>query len=189
VAVPLLMLIPFALSAASGIELIVTYEGVGGFGGVSLLAQPGLADFVVRGATLEGYNAATRFLLDYGSWVTLAGIGALGLLLFRRKTPPAQSAVAIWLTVYVLGYGFAHHYLVWGIPFFLMAGYLWQTALLQAVHLVPRIVFAEIPYDSVGWTILYASMMLALWAGMAVALVRLTRSIAATRPPPAAVGA
>lgn len=184
VAVPVLMLLPFALSAPSGIGLIVTYEGVGGFGGISLLAQPELADIFIRGTEIDGFNGATSFLLDFGSWLLLAALGALGLLMLRRRTPAHQAAVAVWLTVYVLGYGFAHHYLVWGVPFFLMAGYLWQTALLQAALLVPRVIFAAVPFGHVGWTVLYATLMVLVWLGMLVALAGVTRRIAAGRPAP-----
>jgi hypothetical protein len=67
---------------------------------------------------------------------------------------------------------------VWGLPFFLMAGYLREVLVLELVLLPPVLVtYAGV---SQAWVVdvFYVVPMIAVWAGMVVALVLLARRIA-----------
>ena len=68
---------------------------------------------------------------DYSSALTLAALAGITWLMLRRRTPPALAATVVWLVLYVFGYSFAVRYAIWGLPFFIMAGYLREAAALQ----------------------------------------------------------
>ncbi len=186
IAVPALLLAPFALTTTDAVRLIFTYEGVGGVGGISLLAQPDLARGLVEGRPITGFNAATRFLFDFASPILFAAIGVAALLMRRARTPAPQAAVVVWLITYVLGYGFAPRYLVWAIPLLIMTGRLWQTAAIQVALLLPTFMLEwGTPYSGVEWSLLYIGLMLGVWFALAFAAARLLFEVASCRPPPA----
>jgi hypothetical protein len=182
VAVPLVMLAPLAVadppnSLDGGMGSIVTFEGVAGSAGLSLVAQPALAANFVEGRDVEE-TALSEALSEYGSLLTLAALLAVGWLMLRRRTPPPQAATVLWLTVYVAGYAVSGRYFVYGLPFFIMAGHLREVAVLQvALTLAAPLLYIG-PYDSPIYTGAYVAIMLAVWLALLVALVRLTHRIA-----------
>jgi len=170
-AVPLLLLAPFALTTIDGLGPVVEYEGVGGLGGLSLVAQPNLAALYVQGADV-GISPLTEALLDYGSVLTAAALLLLAALLLRWRTPAVQAAVLVWLAVYVFGYTFAFHYFVWGLPFFIMAGYLRAALFLQLALLLPLVIQYTGPHGP-AYTIAYVALMVGVWLALLIALGRL----------------
>jgi hypothetical protein len=191
VAVPLAMLLPIAVadpptSLDGGMASIVTYEGTGG-AGLSLVFQPGLAARSMERRPVQE-NAANEVLGDYGSALTLAALAGITWLMLRRRTPPALAATVVWLVLYVFGYSFAVRYAIWGLPFFVMAGYLREAAALQLGLAVVVAVFAAGSRDEISQvelfsagpvlTGVFAALMLAVWLAFVAALLRLTRGIA-----------
>ena len=91
------------------------------------------------------------------------------LLWARRPVPPAVAATVLWLGFYAVAPSFFFGYLVWGLPFFLLAGYLWRTAALMALMLVPQILFESgRGNDFLG---LYKWLMTAAWVALICAFV------------------
>jgi hypothetical protein len=88
------------------------------------------------------------------------------------------AAVAVWLSVYVFGVDFFMQYMVWGLPFFLMAGYTREVLILELLLAGPVFVI----YHGVGhpWLayVLYIAPMLIVWAAMTVSLGLLARGAA-----------
>lgn len=170
VAIPLLALAPWLISEGTGLTRVFRYNGAPGLGGLSLVAQPDLAPawFGLAHAPLTGFSQA---LFDASRWVAGAAALATGALLWRLRAGAVLGAVAIWLTVYVFGVTFFMQYAVWGIPFFLMAGYLRQVLALELLLLGPVLVtYAGIADTAWVVYVLYVAPMLALWAGMTVSL-------------------
>lgn len=65
-------------------------------------------------------------------------------------------AVLLWLAVYAFGVNFFFQYLVWGLPFFVMAGYIRSTLVVQLLVLPPTLLFYLRPWHEVGVAAVYA---------------------------------
>ena len=168
-AVPGILLLPWLAANPSSLRAL-NYAGLPGVGGLSLAVQPSLADAaLVRGSHVR-YSEATLRLLDLGKPLLLVALGALGVYLLVVRLKPAQAAVLVWLTVYAFLPNFFFGYAIWGLPIFLMAGYVREVAAFQAVVVVPLLIWEARPWDahSVAWT--YAAIMLVVWAAAVVAL-------------------
>jgi hypothetical protein len=174
-AVVLLAMAPFLIADGSGARHIVHYSGLPGMGGLSLVLQPDLAERwltrVVEPSGLESWlfirhsgleNAAV--VLGFAAWAA------------RRRPGPRTAAALLWLLVLAFGSGFFFQYLVWGLPFFLLAGHLRATALLQALVTVPMLLFYLGPWHTQAIVYVYAAIMLAVWLGWVLAAAWLVRS-------------
>ncbi len=190
--IPIIATIPMIVAAGTGwIHTLLQYHGGTGLGGISLIAQPSLPlNWLHVGST--PLNGADSWLGVHGG--VIAGISTLAVaaLLLRRRVPAELAAAAIWLTIYVLGIQFFLQYMVWGLPFFLMAGYLWQTAALQAVLFLPTlIIYHGIKHPWVAYAF-YVSPMIVAWlletGALAVVLRRVwsNQNPALDTPPPRA---
>jgi hypothetical protein len=174
--VALVAIAPWLLTAGTGWLRAFRYNGAPGLGGLSLVAQPDLAPawFGLGHARLNDFS---RALYDHSRLIVGATIVAVGALVLRYRVPATTAAVLIWLTVYAFGVTFFLQYAVWGIPFFLMAGYIREVLLLQAALLGPTLVtYVKV---SQGWLVdvVYVLPMLAVWAAMTVSLVVLARRV------------
>ncbi len=170
--IPLASLVPFYLADPGPVRSALGYHGAPGVGGISLLTQPNLAGGWIGGQTVTP-NAATDFFLERGGLVGVAiGVGLLAFLLWTRP-PATQGAVLVWLALYVFAPGFFLQYVVWGLPFFLMAGYLWRALAVQALLLPPTVMVYSDNVDGEAAVVLYVVCMLALWLGFAVWLALL----------------
>jgi hypothetical protein len=169
-AVPGVLLLPWVVANRSSLRAL-NYAGLPGAGGLSLTVQPSLADaYLVHGSDVR-YSEATLRLMDLGKPVLLVALAALGIYLLVVRVRPAQAAVLVWLTVYAFLPNFFFGYALWGLPIFLMAGYVREVAAVQAVLLVPLVLAEARPWDghAVAW--IYTPIMLLVWAGAVVALV------------------
>ena len=192
-AVPLAMLLPLAVahpptSFDGGMASILTYDGVPGGAGLNLVVQPGLAAIFLEGRSVAESGVAD-VLSEYGSFLTIAALLAIAWLMILRRTPPPLAATMLWLVVYVVGYAISGRYFVWGLPFFIMAGYLREAAILQLALTLAWAVYFPGPYDSAIFTGVYVTIMLAVWLGLLVALLRLTRRTLQQPPVPIAAAA
>jgi hypothetical protein len=185
VAVPLVVLAPYVVSDAGQVQDALGYGGAPGLGGISMFVQPALAESFLTNDFSNSLSGPTRTLYDNASLLVLAGLAGCGLFLLRFRPRPVDAAVLVWLTVYVFNPNFFPQYLVWGLPFFLMAGYLREVAILQAA-LVPVIVFFYAKPWGDWATLPYFAIMAALWIAWVSALFVLARRHASFRRPSAA---
>jgi hypothetical protein len=176
-AVPAAMMLPFAIADPDGVASLADYSGAPGLGGLSLLVQPGLVgDWLVDVTrTLSG---PSRELFDHGSLLTGAALLAAAATLMRFRAPPRVAAVVLWLTLWVFGAGFFFQYLIWGLPFIVLCGWIRAAAALQAAVLVPMLLFYFRPWDERWLEYVYIPIMVAVWLAMVVALARLVRGVA-----------
>jgi hypothetical protein len=180
VAVPLVLLAPFAVADLDGVREMLRYNGAPGLGGLTLALQPDLAETWLRVPT--GFNSINDWIFDHQRWVNGAVIGLTAAFLLRFRVAAPLAAVVLWLAVWALGTGFFFQYLVWGLPFMLMAGYIRSAAALQLVTIVPAILFYAGPWKADSIVVAFVIVMLAVWLAWLAALVLLARDGARGRP-------
>src|SRR3954470_16827662 len=172
-AVPLITLAPWLIADPGGTtEALRSHRAVPGIGGLSLLLQPELSR-IWLGTGVEQVSSLTQWFVDRQTAIVALCTIPFAVLLWRRRTPPAQAATILWLAFYVFATAFAFQYAVWGLSFALMAGYVRAVAIVQAVLLVPTLLVYVKPFDS-GSEWFYVPVMAGLWIGLIVALARLT---------------
>jgi len=91
-------------------------------------------------------------------------------------------ATILWLAVYVLGINFFFQYLIWGLPFFVMAGYLRSVSAAQLTLIVPSLLFYLRPWHQAGLAIVYDVLMIGLWAIALVTFLILGWRLIGQRP-------
>lgn len=181
-AVPLLVLAPFLAADFAGTRHSFEYNGVAGFGGISMLVQPSLADawMTLRLDDLE-LNAATRALIDAGSAPALLALAVIGGLLAWLRPGPPEAVTISWLALYVLAPNFAFQYVVWGLPFFIVAGHLRAVAAFQVLLLAPGILIYTVPHGE--WaSYVYVPLMAVAWLAAVVCLALSVRRAARALP-------
>jgi uncharacterized membrane protein len=169
-AVPFLMLTPFLLADPGGtVDSLRSHRALPGLGGISLLAQPELVKIWLLGQDIP-VSSVSETLVDLQGPLTAVLLTPFILILMVRRTRAVPSAAALWLAFFVVSPGFAFQYIVWGLPFALMAGYVWQVAAIQAVLLLPSLmIYQRGIIDSPHF--IYAPIMAALWLALLTGLV------------------
>ena len=161
--IPLVAALPFLLSDPGGLRSVTEYRGVPGQAGLSLLVQPDLAQFWLSG-TLVSIGPLASELLDHSTLIIGIPMVAAVVLLIRNRVEPAVAATVLWIVFFIFSPSLLLHYAVWGLPFFLMAGYVKQVAALQAFLLVPIFirywVIGQGPWESDLVAGLYAALMI-----------------------------
>jgi hypothetical protein len=143
---------PFALATPEEARLIFSYHGVPGFGGISLLVQPGFPQHILAGIPVEP-SGALLFMRDHGHQVVLLpALVLLSVYLGRRREDPVRASVLLWLTVWAFGGNFFMQYLVWGLPFLLVAGHLRAVVAIQAALTVTLLITYNAPVSE-GWAL------------------------------------
>lgn len=169
----LVAVVPFFLAAPEGTESALTYKGVPGFGGLSLV--------LVK--LLDGglFTRDAFIFLTENSQVLLLGPALLvtGVLLHRRRVAPVTAALAVWLTVYAFGFNFFIHYVIWGLPFLLVLGRLREAAAVVAVlSAALALVYWDDEPEWLNWAG-YTLPLIAFWAICVLALIRAARPVPA----------
>ncbi len=176
VAVPACSLLPFAIANwhyAVGWQH--ENKGAPGIGGLSLLLQPSL----LRGwlhdpQYLAPWSHLTVLSMRYQNYIVGAAALLAGAFAFRRRMDPVPAAALVWLVVYVANADWAFQYFVWGLPFFLLAGWRREVLALQLVLLLPA---AELYFGfadhALRW--LYIPMMMLVWGAFLVSAALLVK--------------
>jgi Glycosyltransferase family 87 len=175
---PAIAAAPMVAAAGTGwISTILHYHGGSGLGGLSLVAQPDLPLNWFHVAA-NPTSAVTRWLLAHGGDVAIAAILVAAAFVARLRVPAPTAAVLIWLTVYAFGVSFFMQYMVWGLPFFLMAGYRREVLGLQLLLLAPVLVTYHHVARAWEVSVFYVAPMLLVWLTLTVALGLLGRRVA-----------
>jgi len=183
-AVPFVLLAPFLAADAAGVVDSLRYHGYPGGGGLHVVVQPNLADYSGKPLT-----TTSRVLQDVNSVLVAITVAALTWLLWRRRVEPVRAAAILWLGIFVAGVNWYPQYLNWGLPFFLMTGWVVWVAVVQAVLLPFALTYISGSlgggYFSVRHASLVASSAVAwlLWLlRLTQEAVRLTRRDSSRRP-------
>lgn len=182
-AIPLLLLAPFLVADPDGVLKLGGYSGAPGLGGLGMVAQPDLAREWLLSGGLDAFDLSplSSFLFDHGERVVQAVLAGTLLFLFRFRQSPVDGAVIVWVAVYAFSPNFFFQYLIWGIPFFLMAGYLRGTVALQVAVLAPLIIAYLAPWPTGFVLAVYVPLMSVVWVGFLVALARLIQRATGNR--------
>jgi hypothetical protein len=182
-AVPAVLLVPFATADWGGTTATLRYTGFPGAGGIAVLVQPGLA-----GHYLGDYDLSSAYpLLQQWGWLlTAAGIACAAMLLFRARVAPIPAAAVLWLTVYATSVNWYPQYLAWGFPFLLLAGYVVPVAVAELI-LTPTLLLAyrsklgplsDLLPSGRSEVLLYTALMDFLWLAAALGAIMLLRRVA-----------
>src|SRR2546423_5288570 len=107
-----------------------------GFGGISWRAQPELAgSWLKHGA--HGLTGVSRFLLEHEVPILALLMAPFALVVLVRRPPPTVAAALLWAALVVCNPGFEFEFVVWALPFALMAGWIRRVAAVQAALFVP----------------------------------------------------
>jgi hypothetical protein len=175
VVVPALVLVPLWLAGAS-LHQVITYTGFPGLGGLSLVVDPALGwrwMTVLRPLAGGPTNEIGQALQDGSKLIMAAALAGYLAFILRYRPAPVDAAALIWLVLFVFSPNFFLNYLVWGLPFFIMAGYLVEVAILQ-VALIPATVafyLSRWPTLSPVDAALYVPLLIGLWLFWVVATV------------------
>jgi Glycosyltransferase family 87 len=183
-AVIVVVAIPFLIADPDGILALRHYQGWPGLGGLSLVADPGHGvAWLTKDLEIRQPTGIATFLVDYSGTVTLAALLALAAFLFRYRPPPVEGTVLLWLTIYAFSPNFFMHYLLWGLPFFIMAGYLREVAVLQLALVPALVIYYTLPFDdAMPAAAIYLPSMIGLWIFWVVALATVATRIARRGP-------
>ena len=169
-AVPLIAFAPFLLTEGQAVvDALREHRFLPGFGGISLLAQPELASNWLQNGAHQP-SSLTRWLLDHeGPALALLMLPFVVLVLVRRPEPTIGAAL-LWCALVVVNLGFEFHFVVWALPFALMAGLLREVAIAELVLFPPAAMLFWDPFgfDSTG---VYATIMIGAWLAAAAAVV------------------
>lgn len=185
IAIPLIALAPFLVADLHGtVTAIRTQRALPGFGGLSLLAEPSLAKMWLHQQP-QKLNSVAHFLFANEHLVLGVLLLPVVAVIFLRRLRPTPAAALLWCAVVTFNPGFGFHYVVWALPFALMAGYLWQIAVVEAALFVPAALLYWHPFGSPP-TGLYVGSMIAIWFMATATIVlwtRVTYSRAASSAP------
>jgi Glycosyltransferase family 87 len=202
-ALPLVVLAPFVIADASVTERALRYHGGPGIGGISLLLQPNLVLAWFRTGIFR-FSSLTRHGQSVAGTLIVLSLAIVAAYCLRKRAAAPVAATLLWLAVYVFGVDFFFQYLVWGIPFFLLAGHLRAVAAVQLALLFPLAVrylpsllsagSASSGYIHYGyWSAevlryVYVPVMVGVWAAAVAALVVAAREVATGSPEVGPVG-
>jgi len=173
--------LPFAIAGTLPTTRILLYRGLPGLGDLSLAAQPDLAQLGLGIAT-PAASGLTKALVEHGSLVVGAGLLAVVAVGARTRGPAPQMAAFLWLAVYAFGVNFFFQYVVWGLPFFLMAGYVRAVCVAQLALIPPTFLYYLGPWHRTVVAVAYAALMIALWVWALGGFGVLARRLMTGRP-------
>jgi hypothetical protein len=166
-AVVLVITAPFALATPYPLRHALSYHGYPGTSPLSILLEPSLANQMQHAVWPSG---AAHFLWAQGRLIIPAALLAITAFTWRRPLGAVDRAVILYLTFYVVTPSFYFQYLVWGLPFVVMAGRLRLALLIQAVAIPPTLLFYLAPWGSDASVPAYFVAMTAFWLVLVGAL-------------------
>ena len=167
---------PFALAGSLPSIDVLTYRGLPGVGGISLLAQPTFA-VAVLGIRPVAPSGLAELVADHGSLLTYAALLGVAVVGWRSRRSPVEIATLLWLAVLVFGVNFFFQYALWGLPFFLMAGHVRGVAAAQVALGGASLIFYLRPWSTEPIAGFYAILMLGLLAAAFVSLAITSRRL------------
>jgi uncharacterized membrane protein len=180
-AIPAISILPFLIADGHTVQKALTAnQGVPGWGGISLFAQPRLIHYWLHGIPFTPTQLTRQLTLNQNK-IVLAAVLIAGAVAYRKRMPPITAAALIWAAVYVANPNWSFQYFIWGLPFFLLAGLTIPTAIVQALLALPA---AELYFrwgvNNFEWA--YLPLIYAAWLWFAATGWWLVRRHAGQRP-------
>ena len=172
---------------ADGIDLspVVRYAGFPGWGGLSLVVDPAFGWHLFTQPLFSPYphSGLSQTVQENARWITAVALATYTGFVFRYRPAAVDGAALLWLVVYAFSPNFFLNYLVYGLPFFIMAGFLVEVAVLQALLIAPTVAYYVVlsPAHSTATGVLYVPALIALWAAWVLATLVIAWRIAEQR--------
>ena len=172
---------------ASGIDLseVVKYAGQPGWGGLSLVVDPAFGWHVFTQPVFSTYpdSGLPQTVQESARWITAVALATYTGFVFRYRPAAVDAAALLWLVVYAFSPNFFLNYLVYGLPFFIMVGFLVEVAVLQALLIAPTVAYYVVltPAPSTATAVLYVPALIALWAAWVLATLAMAWRIVEQR--------
>jgi hypothetical protein len=147
-AIPFIAILPFLLADPDGALSVLNYQSVPGQGGLSMILQPDLALARFAGVPVSGFNGTEQALQDVAGLLVAAaaiGVAAIGA---RAKAAPAELIAALILATFVVSPNFLPPYVIWLVPFAVLAGW-WRFLLAAYVLTLFVLPFKYLPAKAV----------------------------------------
>ena len=108
---------------------------------------------------------------DNARWIAAVPLAIYTGFVFRYRPAAVDAAALLWVVVYAFSPNFFLNYLVYGLPFFIMAGFLVEVAVLQALLIAPTVAYYVVlsPAPSTATGVLYVPALIALWGAWVLA--------------------
>jgi energy-coupling factor transporter transmembrane protein EcfT len=104
-----------------------------------------------------------------------------GAYAYRRRLDAITAAALIFLVIYVANPNWFYQYMIWGLPFFLLAGRRLEVAAVQLVLALPAAeLYFHFGLPTLEW--LYVPLVDIVWCGFAAATVVLVLRTRSSRP-------
>ncbi len=171
-AIPICSLLPFAIANwHNTVGWQHENHGAPGLGGLSLVIQPSLLrGWLHNPMYLAGWSQATKLSWKLQNYVVGAAVLLASGFMIRKRMDAVHAAALVWLIVYVANFNWAFQYFIWGLPFFLLAGWRREAAALQLVLLLPAAeVYFHFAVHTLRWA--YIPLMLLVWSAFLAATV------------------
>jgi hypothetical protein len=172
---------PWLISEHHALKSMLDYQGVPGFGGISLIVQRSLALPLLSGRAVVYTNRYVH-IEHAGHVITAVVAGLTAVVLIVRRPPAELGATMMVLALYAGAPNMFLWYLLWILPLLYVSGRVLAATLLQVVLLIPVVVIYTIGIEeSVGahvtlWPVwvtewLYTPVMDAVCLGSALLLI------------------
>jgi hypothetical protein len=171
-ALPLLALAPFLAAEPRATVDNLTYSGLVGLGGLAVVVQPSLTEGWLRG----GVGLQPSRIMDLNHWLQAAVVGGVLAVASRARRRPLDAVALMFLAVWSFTLPWSFTYLVWGLPFLVVAGQLRTVAAMNALGLPIVAILYTVPHEG-GVVTLYTVLVIALWALTAAAALKLARDL------------
>lgn len=176
-AIMLISIAPFLVADPHGVLHITAYHSLFGLGGLSLLVQPNLADAWLANQHIR-YNGLTNALQGHlGTAVVVVAVGLAIVLVLRMRPAPVDGAVLLWLAVFAFSINWGPRYAIWGLPFFIMAGHIVKSLVLQVALLIPSVLIYALPVSASWANYVYVPILLGALAVFMVSAVLMARRL------------
>jgi hypothetical protein len=187
-AVPMLIVLaPYVVHDAGDVVHRLRYTGIPGIGGLSLVVQPSYADAWGKGQAVVR-SGASDLLNSWSPVISAVAIGAVAVVLRRRRIQALDAAVVLWVAVLVFGSNFFFQYLLWLLPFLIVTHRLRWAAALQLAAIGPAVIFYKRPLRMFWLVDAYKVVMIGLWVVGLIVLAFWVRRLLRDRQPSLAVG-
>ena len=176
-AVPIGLLLPFAVANLDGVLSIFAYRGVVGQGGLSLIAQPGLAEpwILHRDVSTVTVGDAAQTAQDLGAPLLLLGLAMFTVAAHRRRLDPFDGAAAILCITYATASNMFAYYLVWLVAILLIGGRIWAALAVQGIGVFAQMLMSRGPALPDLLTVFQVLMIGVTFAAAAAAVVLVKR--------------
>jgi|GEM_PF-5537384 len=133
VAVPALLLLPFAVANADGVRHALSYSGFPGGGGLALLADPGLAKHYLGDGNIRPSNVFSGWLEAHAQWITVVTVVIVAVWLRRARIEPLDGCVVLAVALLAFAVNFYDQYLIWLVPVSLASNRIVFGAVIEAI--------------------------------------------------------